>query len=183
MRKGALSLSFKNDEKSFVFKIFKFLSWLFGHEKKNNVIKNIRLTSKFVAPQPGKQKIPILILPNSSRGKSNQTMKFGQLREYNMRNIFLEKSYTKCGGETIPRPFLKNQNWCYLWINSRKVCAVYFYWIPSWELSKYIETELQTTCFYLIIAFSKNKKRSGTSPTALFSAWFVKKNLSLAVFY
>ena len=32
-------------------------------------------------------------------------MKFGQLREYNMRNIFLEKSYTKFDGETIPRPF------------------------------------------------------------------------------
>ena len=32
-------------------------------------------------------------------------MKFGQLIEYNMRNIFLEKSYTKSGKETIPRPF------------------------------------------------------------------------------
>ena len=32
-------------------------------------------------------------------------MKFGQLIEYNMRHIFLEKSYTNCGGETIPRPF------------------------------------------------------------------------------
>ena len=31
-------------------------------------------------------------------------MKFGQLKEYNMRNIFLEKSYT-CGGGTGPRPF------------------------------------------------------------------------------
>ena len=31
-------------------------------------------------------------------------MKFGQLIEYNMRNIFLEKSFTKCGGETSPRP-------------------------------------------------------------------------------
>ena len=30
-------------------------------------------------------------------------MKFGQLVEYNMRNIFDGKSYTKCGGETIPR--------------------------------------------------------------------------------
>ena len=30
-------------------------------------------------------------------------MEFGQLIEYNMRNIFLEKLYTKCGGETIPR--------------------------------------------------------------------------------
>ena len=34
-------------------------------------------------------------------------MKFGQLVEYNIRNIFLEKSYAKCGRETIPRPFSK----------------------------------------------------------------------------
>ena len=34
-------------------------------------------------------------------------MKFGQLIECNMRNIFLEKSYTKYGGETIPRPYFK----------------------------------------------------------------------------
>ena len=35
-------------------------------------------------------------------------MKFGQLIEYNMRSIFLEKSYTECGGEFIPDPSLKN---------------------------------------------------------------------------
>ena len=34
-------------------------------------------------------------------------MKFGQLIEYNMRNIFVEKSYTKCAGEIIPRPLSK----------------------------------------------------------------------------
>ena len=34
-------------------------------------------------------------------------MKFIQLIEYNMRNIFLEKSYTKCGRETITKPFSK----------------------------------------------------------------------------
>ena len=34
-------------------------------------------------------------------------MKFGQLIEQNMRNTFPEKSYTKCGGETIPIPFSK----------------------------------------------------------------------------
>ena len=32
-------------------------------------------------------------------------MKLGQLIEYNMRNVSLEKSYTKCNGETSPRPF------------------------------------------------------------------------------
>ena len=43
-------------------------------------------------------------------------MKFGQLLEYNMRNIFLEKyfSNTKCSGEASPIIFLKNQNWAYL---------------------------------------------------------------------
>ena len=34
-------------------------------------------------------------------------MKFGQLIEYNMKNIFVEKSYSKCAGETIPRPLSK----------------------------------------------------------------------------
>ena len=55
--------------------------------------------------QPGSQIILIHILPNISRRKGNQTMKCGQLIEYNMRNIFLEKLYTKCGGETSPRRF------------------------------------------------------------------------------
>ena len=57
--------------------------------------------------QPGKQKIAIHILPNISRSKVNQAMKFGKLGEHNTRNIFLGKSYTKCGGETIPRSFSK----------------------------------------------------------------------------
>ena len=57
--------------------------------------------------QPRKQTIAILILPSISKSKGNQVMKFDQLIECNMRNIFLEKSYTKCGGENIPRPFCK----------------------------------------------------------------------------
>ena len=55
--------------------------------------------------QPGQQTIAIHILPNISRIKGNQAMKLGQLIEYNLRNVFLEQLYTKCGGETIPRPF------------------------------------------------------------------------------
>ena len=43
------------------------------------------------------------MLPNISRG--NETMKFGQLLDYNTRNIFLEKSYTKCGAETSLRSY------------------------------------------------------------------------------
>ena len=49
--------------------------------------------------------IVIRILPNVLRSKVNQTIKFDQLMERNMRIIFLEKSYTKCDGETSPRTF------------------------------------------------------------------------------
>ena len=35
------------------------------------------------------------------------TMKFGHLIEYDTTNIFVEKPYTKCAGETIPRPLSK----------------------------------------------------------------------------
>ena len=34
-------------------------------------------------------------------------MKSGLLIEYNMKNIFLEKLYTECGGKTVPIPFSK----------------------------------------------------------------------------
>ena len=57
--------------------------------------------------QPGKQTIATHILPNISRSKGNQTMKFGQLIEYNMRNNFLEKLCRKRGGEIIPTFFFK----------------------------------------------------------------------------
>ena len=57
-----------------------------------------------MASQPGKQTIAIHTFPNITKNKGNQTVKCGQLIEYNMRNIFLEKSYTKCVGESILRP-------------------------------------------------------------------------------
>ena len=53
------------------------------------------------------QTITIHILTNISRSKGKQITKFGQLIKYNMKKNFLEKSYTKCGGDTIPRPFSK----------------------------------------------------------------------------
>ena len=54
--------------------------------------------------EPGKQQLQHIV-PNISRSKHNQKMKLGQLIEYSIRNIFLEKSYTKFGGKGIPRLF------------------------------------------------------------------------------
>ena len=53
--------------------------------------------------QPGKQIVTMHILSNISRNKGNQTMQSGHSIEHNMRNIFVEKSYTKCEEETCPR--------------------------------------------------------------------------------
>ena len=58
--------------------------------------------------QPGQQTIALNILPNISESRGNQTMKFHQLIEFNMRITFVEKSYSKNGEENIPRPFSEN---------------------------------------------------------------------------
>ena len=47
----------------------------------------------------------IHILSNISRSKGNQSMNFGQLIEYNVKNIFLEKSCIIYDEEASPRPF------------------------------------------------------------------------------
>ena len=69
--------------------------------------RNGLIISNFMTSQPGEQTILIHILPNISGSKGNQTMKFGQLIKCNLRNICLEQSHTKCGGETSPRLFSK----------------------------------------------------------------------------
>ena len=59
--------------------------------RKNNLIRKIGLTSKFMTSQPGLQTISIQILSNISRSQGNQTIKFDQLIEHKNRNIFLQK--------------------------------------------------------------------------------------------
>ena len=127
-----------------ILKLFRFLSWLFGHVK------------------------------NGLRSKSNQTMKFGQSTRWNMRNILFKKSFTKYGGKIISRPFYKKSKSIFY--------TVCFYCMPSWGLSKYTETKLQTTCFYFIKnrPFSKNKKRSETSLLTLCMI-FEKKYFSFSI--
>ena len=61
-----------------------------------------------MSSQLGKQIIRKHILPNFSKRKRNQTMKFGHLIEYNNKT-FHEKSCTKWG-KPSPRPFSKKSN-------------------------------------------------------------------------
>ena len=91
-------------------------------------------------------------------------MKFLKLIEYNNRNIFLEKSYTKCGGETITRSI-----------------SIKLKLIMSLDQNIFIESQvegcrniLKLSCkplaFTSYEAFLKSKKRSGTSLFETFSA-------------
>ena len=58
-----------------------------------------------------KKTIAMHILSNISRSKGNQTMNFGQLIEYGMRNIFVLKNNTHdVMEELFQYPFLKKQN-------------------------------------------------------------------------
>ena len=70
-------------------------------KKQNGLIRKIKLILNFMTSQPGQQTIVIHTLVSISRSKANQTRKYGELIEFNMRNIFLEKSYTKCDGESF----------------------------------------------------------------------------------
>ena len=105
-----------------------------------------------------------------------------QYRYLTISHIFLEKSYTKCGKETISRPFFKKSKLTIPLDQYWKFQIFCFNFLPGWGLSKVIETKLQTICFTSYKAFFI-KKRFGTSlPTSL-SAWVLKKNISIFVFY
>ena len=54
--------------------------------------------------QPGLQAIAVHILPNISQSKGNQTIKFGQLIEYNKGNMFFQNLCRKWGRATSSRP-------------------------------------------------------------------------------
>ena len=58
-------------------------------------MRNPMLILKHMTPQPEKKTVTIQIFHYFSRSKSNQTKIFGELIEFNMRNIFLQKSSRK----------------------------------------------------------------------------------------
>ena len=74
-------------------KIFKFLYSIFDHIEKRLVQKDM-VNFKYMTL-------------SLSQEESNQKIKLGQLIEYKMRKIFLEKSYIRCGDEIITRLFSK----------------------------------------------------------------------------
>ena len=148
--------------------------------QKNSLIRKIRLISKFMTSQPGKQTIAIHILPNISRSRSNQTMKFCQLIEYNMRNIFLKNNSQNVVEKLFPDPFLKSQNWAYFWINNFKVLYSFFFNVCQVEgYQNILKLSCTSLAFTSYEAFLQNKKRSGTRLPVSFSKWYFSCSILL----
>ena len=101
----------------------------------------------------GQQIITIHTLLNISRSKGNQTMKFGQLVEFKMKNIFLEKL----------EPTFYTQSFSATEASILKLRCCPF-------------------ALTLYRSFYKSKKRSVTSLPASFFPLFFKKNISTLYF-
>ena len=101
-----------------------------------------------------------------------------------MRNIFLEKSCTKCGGyKLVPDPFLKNQIWAYLWINSLKLYTVWFYCMSKLRTNRiYWNWGADHLLLPHIKFFWKTKRGLETILPASFSAEILKKNIPIVTF-
>ena len=120
---------FKNDDNTFYFMlktvlfltIFTLLSWLFGCVE-IRLDKKAKINFKIMTSETEQQIITIHTLPNISRTKGNQSIKFGQLIKCNERNIFLNKSCRKWGRKTSSRPLF-----CFLSTKTTfKICEFFF---------------------------------------------------------
>ena len=87
-----------------------------------------------------------------------------------MKNIFLKKPYSKCGGETSPRPFSGKLKWAYLWINSLKFYKLVLIVLQVESYWNILKLSCRPLAFASYWAYFRNKKKSGTSLPALFFA-------------
>ena len=124
----------------FVLEIFTFLFWLLVYVQK-------RLAEKAVVYfQITGVKDWIKINYNThivqySRSKATQTMTFGHLPKYNRRNIFPEKSYTKCGEKASSRPFYKKiKTELIFGLTVWNTIKFVFFAYPSCGIPKYVNT-------------------------------------------
>ena len=155
--------------------MFKFLFWLFGHVRKR-LDKKAEVGFK-IYDVTNWETITNHILPDISRSKGNQTITFCHLIDYNKRNIFLKnhKVWRRNWSQTL----FKNS---ILSISLYHLSEVYkncFYCMPQVEDYQNI---LKLRCWPLAFssykAFLKHEKKFGTSFSASFSAWILRKDIS-----
>ena len=90
-----------------------------------------------------------------------------------MRNIFFEKTCTKCGPETSPRPFLKKSKIEHIFGST--AWNLFLLYVQVEECQNILKQRL-TTRFYFILRFFKKQKEVWTeSPWLIFCMTFEEK--------
>ena len=91
----------------------------------------------------------INILPDILRGKGNHTMKFDQIIEYNMRNIFLKNHTQNLVAKLVPdlKKEIKIEHISGPVSNFTKIVFIAY---PDCGLPKHIEAKVLITCFYFL---------------------------------
>ena len=131
-----------------------------------------------MTPSTGNQIITIHVLPNILRSKYDQIMKFGQLMEYNMRNIFLQNSCRRYDREISSRPYFILK----LYMGQKQVISTLFQ-SSTWTNRKNKQYRTLDFRFRDMLNSDFMKKRSETSFCTTFCVWCFKKNASHVIFY
>ena len=96
---------------------------------------------------------------------------------------FLLKNHTQnMMDKLFPDPSLKIQNWAYLWVNNLKFYEVCFYCMTIWQPSNILQLSRRPLAFTSYNVFFWEKSPRPSLPSS-FSAWFLKKNIYLIIFY
>ena len=111
-------------------------------------------------------------------------MKFSQLKEYKMKNIFPKNHTQKVVEKLFSNTFIQNQNWAYLSIDKSEMLeSLVLKYVRVEVYQKMFKLRYWKLAFILYKAFLKNKKRSRTSLPASFSDWLLKSNIAHVMFY
>ena len=113
-----------------------------------------------MASELGKQTIAIHTFPNIPKTEGSETLKLGQLIEYNISHIFLEKLSTKCGVENIPRPFsTKSTLSIYLDQWSKVLCSLFLLHAKLRAIKILLKLSCRPFAFNSCRVFSKKKQK------------------------
>ena len=109
-------------------------------------------------------------------------MTFGQVIEYDVKNIFLAKLFTKSGGETSPRPFHKKSKLNrFLDQQTKRLYSQFLVYVIAENHQNILKLRYWPFAFNSYKIFSK-KKRSGTSLPTSFSAAYLQKDIYHVIF-
>ena len=98
--------------------------------------------------------------------------------------IFFLKYTKKCVRDASPRPLYKNSKLSIYLDQQSKMLQSVFILCPSQGLPKYIEIKVLTTHFILYMLFlEKTRGLDLELVSTSFSVWFLKINISHAIFY